>query len=170
MQTSQDSGFWSELNPEEGGGPLCDEQRAHLLDHLSWCAECREKAASAGSVATIVRKTPLSRARSLAIRDRLMERARSERPDRRPKSGPGAGLRASAGWLVAAGLASLLLTHHSFHRPLALGWVIAGVLGLICFGLILQASYLRSQLRRTRADGPPGGSDPLESFRDGSRS
>nr|MBA2670750.1 hypothetical protein [Gemmatimonadota bacterium] len=73
--------------------------------------------------------------------------------------GGGGGLWASAGWLVAAGLATLLFTHHSFHRPLALGWGLSGVLALTCFGLVLYVTYLRSQLNRMRAGGLPDGSD-----------
>ncbi|HEV2148045.1 MAG TPA: hypothetical protein VGR37_11635, partial [Longimicrobiaceae bacterium] len=52
----------------------------------------------------------------------------------------------AAGWLVAAGLASLLLTHHTFHQPLAFGWVVASVLGIALFAIAL---YVAAERRRS---------------------
>jgi anti-sigma factor RsiW len=162
MQTSNSSGCESDISPEGRGLPG-DEQRARLLEHLSCCAECRERAAAAISGTSTLETTPLARSRSRAIRARLLERARNEQGSPRPSGGRRDGWRAGAGWVVAAGLAALLLSHHSFHRPLALGWVIAGVLGLINFGLVLHTTSLRSQLDRLRTCGPTVGSDQSES-------
>lgn len=53
----------------------------------------------------------------------------------------------AAGWLVAAGMASLLLTHHSFHRPLDLGWLAASALGVVALVLGYQVYSLRKRLR-----------------------
>jgi hypothetical protein len=50
--------------------------------------------------------------------------------------------------MVAAGLAGLLLVHHSVHRPIAYGWLAAGVL---TFLVIALGVYVRVQQARLAA-------------------
>jgi hypothetical protein len=66
------------------------------------------------------------------------------------------------GWAVAAGLASLLLTHHSFHAPLSFGWITAAVLGIVVVGLGIYISVLRDRLRTAKdpIDPAPGQHSP----------
>lgn len=47
--------------------------------------------------------------------------------------------------MVAAGLAGILLVHHSVHRPLDHGWLVAGLLVMV---LLAVGIYARMQRRR----------------------
>lgn len=54
--------------------------------------------------------------------------------------------------MVAAGIAVLLLTHHSFHRPLSLAPLVAAALAVALFGaaLVIMAERRRSAVLRER--------------------
>jgi hypothetical protein len=54
------------------------------------------------------------------------------------------------GWMVAAGLAGLLLVHHSVHRPVDYGWLIAGILTLLVLALAVYALKQRARLTALR--------------------
>jgi hypothetical protein len=133
---------------------LAGLEREALRTHVEECAEC---AGMLGEVCSAVgllcpaSPRPMDPARSEQVRARLLARAREDAhrraAARQAESAARArpGVLGAAGWLTAAGLASLLLTHHAFHRPLALGWLAAAGLGIALFG---AAAYIFIQRRR----------------------
>ena len=84
-----------------------------------------------------------------AVRQRLLLRARAE-ADAGPGSRGGFWNSADrwAGWAVAAGFAGTILVHHSFHRPVDYGWLVAGALMIVLVGV---AVYARVHARRAAA-------------------
>lgn len=121
------------------------EQRA-LLDHVGECSPC--SVALAG-IEISQAGQGLDPVRSAEIRSRLLERAANDRRIESGASNPR--LPAGAGWLAAAGLASLLLTHHAFHEPLRYGWVAAAIIAVIAVGIGVYAVSLRRQLNEMRS-------------------
>lgn len=129
---------------------LSGPERDALLAHLRECGEC---AASFSRVQDAVLAAlylppprPMDATRQEEARARLLARAAGDgAAPSRARRLPLAGF--AGGWLVAAGLATLLLTHHSFHRPLGYGWVMAAFLGAALFGAVL---YLLVERRRYR--------------------
>jgi Putative zinc-finger len=124
---------------------------ARLTAHLQDCTDCTRlldvyREVVAGLAGTLPEQ-PFHPARSERLRGRLLARTGripiAEVPERRRRS-PAAADR-WIGWVVAAGLAGVLMVHHSFHRPVAYGWLAAGVLMLLLLGL---GVYVRIQ--RTR--------------------
>ncbi len=164
---------------------LVPEERRGLVDHLEVCGSCARELsglrAAAASLAFLPPEIPMESARSQRVRARLLERARNDvmaggskaaagsTPSDDAQIVPRAGRRrldisGMVGWAVAAGLASLLLTHHTFHRPLEIGWIAASVLGITLAVLGIYVAVLRNRLRRLdgrvpRSDGlaPPAG-------------
>jgi anti-sigma factor RsiW len=133
-----------------------DELR-RVLDHTRGCPECLRRLAehqeSVARLALRLPARPMDAARAAGIRDRLLNRARrnSSRPAPRDPSRArvAAGtLRWWSGLACAAGLAGLLLIHHSVHRPLDYGWLAAGVLAVT---LAVLALYVRKQATRHAA-------------------
>jgi hypothetical protein len=127
-----------------------------LLAHVQACGECSRGLAEVQDALLAVLYLPPPRSldaeRSETLRERLLGRAAGAAPapapalaavppPRRPLELIGAG-----GWLVAAGLATMLLTHHSFHRPLQFGWIVASALGAALLGAAL---YLLGERRRS---------------------
>jgi anti-sigma factor RsiW len=115
--------------------------------HAGTCAECagllREYREVATSLSLAVPGQPLDPGRSAATRARLLARlGASRRPSSRAHR---FGADRWSGWLVAAGLAGVLLIHHGIHRPLGNGWIAAGVLLLL---LLVVIVYARVQRRR----------------------
>jgi hypothetical protein len=118
-----------------------------VMAHAGTCSECagllRDYREVAGSLSLAAPAQQLDPGRSAAIRERLLTRAE--------KAGTpiSAARRLQAdrwsGWLVAAGLAGVLLIHHGSHRPLGNGWIAAGVLMLLLVAVVL---YARVQRRR----------------------
>jgi hypothetical protein len=170
---------WAELLAASRSGALAEEERTQLLDHIVGCGRCQRAlfaVGGEGSLASLVSDRAMPEPASARIRGRLLARAAAER--RGGVAAAVARVRATpvAGWLVAAGLASLLLLHHGFHRPLGLGWPVASVLGVLSFVLLVQlllerrrASDLRGRLvslerelrrARSRDDGPPEHAPP----------
>jgi anti-sigma factor RsiW len=135
----------------EALGALDAPERAALLVHLAECRACAEEVAelreAAGALVHAAPIVALDPARAERIRSRLLARAAAERRPA-PRSGWGRRVSSGLGWATAAGLATLLLTHHSFHRPLDLGWVAAAVLGVLLF---VVGSYAAAQRRELRA-------------------
>jgi len=128
---------------------LSGPERAELLAHLGECDACTAELAELRGLAVAlddaVPPARLDPERSARMRARLVERAAADAGSRvlplrppRPRRVPG-WVTAGSGWLVAAGLAALLLTHHSFHRPLSMGWVVAAALGIALFSLGVYA-------------------------------
>lgn len=133
----------------EALGALAGPEREALLAHLERCGACRERLEelreAVGALAYAAPPAHLDPERSARIRARLLARARRGGG----RSGIGR-ITAASGWLVAAGLAALLLTHHSFHRPLSLGWVAAAVLGIVLFLVGLYAVAQRREVSALR--------------------
>jgi anti-sigma factor RsiW len=140
------------------------EDLGRVLAHAGECAECARRLAEyRGAVATLALALPSQPMRPVRLgqlRERLLARARNNPPasTTERKSAPRtrarwAGVDRWAGWAVAAGLAGVLLVHHGFHRPLAYGWVVAGMLtvALVAFGVYAmvlrgRASALQDRL------------------------
>ena len=133
-------------------GTLPPEESAAIDRHLESCPDCAaeigELRDAAALLASVAPPRRMEAATATRIRVRLLDRAAAERlaPPRHPAFSRPSTLRIGAwsGWLVAAGLASLLLTHHSFHRPIAGGWLVAGMLAA---ALILLTAYALRQRR-----------------------
>ena len=132
--------------------------------HLPTCKECTRLLDQYRDVSAtlplLLPDRPVDPDRSAALRTRLLARARGEHqgtPQPEQGLGPQLGARTNprtnrwtawTGWLVAAGLAGLLLAHHSVHRPVNYGWLTAGVLTFLVIGLGI---YVRVQRARTAA-------------------
>ena len=126
-------------------GTLDDTELRWVVTHTGDCPDCagafQEYRDAAASLALVLPAARLDPARSARMKSRLMARVRLQK---------GGGIRPAwrAGWvgsLVAAGLAGLLLVHHSVHRPLDYGWLAAGILTL---ALVAVGVYARAQRRR----------------------
>ena len=143
---------------------LESSDRQRVLEHLPDCPECTRLLAEYRDVSAalplLVPDRLLDADRSDALRSRLMTRVRGESnsaaeppkttaqsPVTRPTFTP-AKWTGWLGWAVAAGLAGLLLVHHSVHRPVAYGWLAAGVL---TFLVIALGVYVRIQQARLAA-------------------
>ncbi len=124
-----------------------------LLAHAQSCAECSRALAGVQDALLAALYLPpprsLDAGRSDEVRERLLGRAAGAAPARSVAPAPRRPLAlvgGAGGWLVAAGLATILLTHHSFHRPLQFGWIVASALGAALFGAAL---YLLGERRRS---------------------
>jgi hypothetical protein len=135
---------------------LDGEELGPLLAHARECAECGrlldEYRAVVAGLAQELPLRALDTPTSIRLKHRLLARSGSN-PRRKLQRTPRAPspLRAVdrwAGWGVAAGLSGILLLHHGFHRPLAYGWIVAGVLAL---ALVVFAVYAVAQQRRVAA-------------------
>lgn len=137
-----------ELLPAAALEILEGEDLGRVLAHAGECAECARRLDEyRGAVATLalaLPSQPMPPVRSGQLRERLLARARNNPPPSaterkrvvRARSRWG-GVDRWTGWAVAAGLAGVLLVHHGFHRPLAYGWVVAGLatIALVAFGV-----------------------------------
>jgi hypothetical protein len=125
-----------------------------LLAHVRSCAECSRGLAGVQDALLAVLYLPPPRSldaeRSETVRRRVLGRVAAAAPAHAPVPSPPPrrplALVGAGGWLVAAGLATMLLTHHSFHRPLQFGWIVASALGSALLGAAL---YLRGERRRS---------------------
>jgi len=132
-----------------------------VMAHIRECAECAtllpEYRDAAAVLPLQLPARPMDAQRAGTVRARLLARARKEQviPITRKPSWM---VYQSSGWLVAAGLTGLLLVHHSVHRPLAYGWLAAGLLVVALLGLGI---YSRGQRRRiAELEDRLGGSGP----------
>ena len=156
---------WAELLPAAALDLLEDDELHRVEAHTRECTECsrllpayRDAAASIGMG---LPADSLDRGRSQLIRARLLARAGSrEQP---LKAGTPLRRGSSArrvpswtGWAVAAGLAGVLLVHHGFHRPLAYGWVVAGLLAIILVGVVVYALAQRARVAELEGSGRSG--------------
>jgi hypothetical protein len=129
---------------------------ASVLAHAGDCAECTQLLAAqrevvAGLTSTLPEQ-PLSAVRSERVRARLVARVGNRREPGQTSVSTGKRIRDAAwgwgGWAVAAGMAGILMVHHSIHRPVAYGWLAAGLLMLVAIGLAVS---FRIQQRRLSA-------------------
>jgi anti-sigma factor RsiW len=144
-----------ELLPAAALEILEGEELGRVLAHTRECPECARLLEGYRAVAAALTlelpHQPLDPGRSARLRDRLLIRARNEpTPTDRNRSAARAGSRWGgadrwAGWAVAAGMVGVLLTHHGFHRPLAYGWIVAG---LAVIALVGSGVYALVQRRR----------------------
>jgi anti-sigma factor RsiW len=123
-----------------------------VLSHASTCAECSQRLEEYREViAAMVLQLPgrsMDPSRSAGIRGRLLDRTRGVGSGR-PFSRSGRW----TGWAaVAASFAGALLIHHAVHRPLAYGWLVAGILLLILVGLALHLRAQRSRISMLRSE------------------
>jgi hypothetical protein len=146
-----------ELIPGAALEILEGEELARVLAHVRDCTECArlldEHRAAVGTLALDLPAEPLAAERSVRLKSRLLERARSQPADGLSVERNRAPSRLRtvdrwAGWAVAAGLAGVLLIHHGFHRPVEYGWVLAGVLAIVLVGF---GGYAGLQRRRVAA-------------------
>ena len=130
------------------------DELVQVTIHVRECTGCAGLLASyrevvAGLGASLPEQ-PLPPARSAKLRARLLARTGTG-PEPEPaavtRRGPGPAYR-WAGWAVAAGLVGILAVHHSIHRPVAYGWLAAGVLALV---VIVLAGYVWIQHGRMTA-------------------
>jgi hypothetical protein len=146
MTQGQEHEEMQELLPAAALEILEGAELERLLVHLGECAECtgllREYRDVGASLAISAPPRGMDPSRSAALRKRLMARVQTDggrRAARVPR------VDRWAGWLVAAGLAGVLLLHHSVHRTVDYGWLVAGIL---TFGLVGLGAYARTQQRR----------------------
>jgi hypothetical protein len=146
---------WAELLPAAALDLLEGDELHRVEAHTRECTECsrllQDYRDAAASIGMGLPSDPLDRDRSQLMRAELLARAGSLEP--RLKSGPrpwarfvAARVPAWSGWAVAAGLAGVLLVHHGFHRPVAYGWVVAGVLAIILVGVGVYALAQRARV------------------------
>jgi anti-sigma-K factor RskA len=129
------------------------EELLEVAAHVQQCARCAALLESyrevVAGLATRLPEQEFPSDRSGRVRDRLLARVAGA-------SAAGAGLISPrhrstgwvsrwGGWAVAAGMAGVLVVHHAVHRPVAYGWLVAGVLVLLLVGLML---YTRAQKER----------------------
>ncbi len=130
MNLAPDHAELQEMLPEAALEMLDPAEGERVLAHVRDCAECamllRQYRDAAAALALQLPARPMGPERSSAVRARLLARARSDRaiPITRKASSM---IYQWSGWMVAAGLAGILLVHHSVHRPLDYGWLAAGV-------------------------------------------
>ncbi len=125
-----------------------------VLAHAGVCAECGQlldgyRQVTAALSLQLPPAGQLDPDRSAILRARLLAKARGDRRAVLPTPRRAATLIYQwSGWMVAAGLASVLLVHHSVHRPLDYGWLATGALLAI---LIAVGIYARVQRGRAAA-------------------
>jgi anti-sigma factor RsiW len=144
MSASPEHRELTELIPSAALEILDPVELDRVLAHVETCAECRSRLADYREVVALLalRLPPreMDSRRSAGLRARLLVRARPE-----SRSQALSLTNRWAGWLVAAGLAGVLLVHHSLPRPLAYGWLVAG---LATMALVVLGAYARIQRAR----------------------
>jgi anti-sigma factor RsiW len=126
--------------------------------HIRGCAECaallEEYRDAATALALDLPPARMDTARSAALRSRLLARAKAT-PSRVTRKASSMVYQWS-GWMVAAGLASILLVHHSVHRPLDYGWLAAAFLGVVLLAVGIYAWVLRGRVVELEDAGSTG--------------
>ncbi|HEY8196837.1 MAG TPA: zf-HC2 domain-containing protein [Gemmatimonadales bacterium] len=117
-----------------------------LQAHMAGCPGCmqllRQYRDAAAGLALQVPARSMDPARSAAIRNRLLARVRAGQETQTTRAPR---VDRWLGWMVAAGLAGILLVHHSVHQTVNYGWLLAGVLTFVLIGV---GVYARKQHRR----------------------
>ena len=128
-----------------------------VLAHARSCADCGPLLEEYREVtAALSLKLPeaslLDPDRSAVLRARLLAKARGNR--RAVLPGPRRAVTLIyrwSGWMVAASLASVLLVHHSVHRPLDYGWLATGALLAILIAVGIYAHVQRGRAAALQA-------------------
>jgi anti-sigma factor RsiW len=117
--------------------------------HIGECAECaallEQYREAAAALSLELPPVPMERVRSDALRARLLARA-GAKPGNQVTRKASAMIYRWSGWMVAAGLAGILLIHHSVHRPLDHGWLAAGILVIVLLAVGVYAGVQRSRV------------------------
>jgi anti-sigma factor RsiW len=152
-----------QMLPAAALGSLEPEEHDIVLAHVGECQECtrmlEEYRNVTGWLALHLSPQRRDPARAALVRTRLLARTRQHpnlgtakpRADTRGLHRRFRALAAAerwSGWMVAAGLAALLVNHHAIHRPLDYGWIVAGVLAV---ALVILGLYAGVQRRRVSA-------------------
>jgi hypothetical protein len=121
-----------------------EQVRAHVRE----CADCAtllgQYRHAASALALQLPPAPMDPSRSDALRARLLARAKATPNTVTRKAG--SMIYQWSGWMVAAGLAGILLVHHSVHRPLDHGWLVAGLLVMVLLGVGIYAWVQRRRV------------------------
>jgi anti-sigma factor RsiW len=130
------------------------DELLEVAAHVRECTRCAALLESyrevAAGVASRLPEQALAPDRSARVRARLLARvARGEIegadaaiPRRRSASW----VARWGGWAVAAGMAGVLVVHHAIHRPVAYGWLVAGVLILLVLALLVYSGAQRDRI------------------------
>ena len=141
---------------------LVPAEMEQVQAHVRRCAECaallEEYREAATAIALQLPQASMDAARSDALRYRLLKRAGStpRNPVTRKASSM---IHQWSGWMVAAGLAGILLVHHSVHRPLDYGWLAAAFLGVVLLAVGIYAWVQRTRLTELERQGGAAGQE-----------
>jgi hypothetical protein len=119
---------------------------AYVRDHPECAKLLQEYRDAAANLSLGIPHRQLDPLRARALRSRLIARAQTSAPTRSRSREATSLIYRWSGWMVAAGLAGVLLVHHSVHRPLDHGWLAAGGLVVIVLGLGIYARAQRSRV------------------------
>lgn len=154
MKAALDHTELQDLLPAAALESLDNGELQLVLAHSKNCVECarlleeyREVVASL--TLQLPKVQPWGPTRSGLLRARLLQRVRA---DKRSRAVGGQSFRADRwiGWMVAAGLAGVLLVHHSVHRPVDYGWLAAGVFAIVLVALGIYARIQRGRVSALR--------------------
>ncbi len=160
MSPTPDHAELQEMLPAAAMEMLDPTEAELVLGHVRDCEECagllQQYRDAAAAIALQLPARPMSSERASAIRTGLLARARSDRvtPITRKASSM---VYQWSGWMVAAGLAGILLVHHSIHRPLHYGWLVAAALGVVVLALGVYAWVQRNRVMELEGDRRTGG-------------
>ncbi len=169
MSLTQSHEELQQMLPAAALGILDPADLAQVLGHVRECQECvrllQEYREVAAALSLQLPRRQLDPGRGGAVRARLLARASGPTRIRDDRAAERRARRLRvdqwSGWAVAAGLAGLLLIHHSVHRPLDYGWLATGVLAVVLIGLAIYARVQRSRVSaledRLGGPGPHGG-------------
>lgn len=121
-----------------------------VLAHAGSCAQCGKlldeyRQVTAALALGLPQAGQLDSDRSTVLRARLLARAQGDRRSVVPPRRAARLIYQWSGWMVAAGLASVLLVHHSVHRPLDYGWLATGALLAILIAVGIYAWVQRGR-------------------------
>ncbi len=177
MNTSPNHAGVPEMLPAAALEILDQSELGHVLRHVEGCEDCaqalQEYRDVTAELGLALPPQPMEPLRAAWVRGRLLARVRKDglargaetesevigaRPDfKRLIAGRW------TGWSVAAGLAGVLLMHHSVHRPLDYGWLVAGALtvALVLLGIYagLQRGRFLALRKRVATDLLRGGEE-----------
>ncbi len=149
-----------ELLPAAALEMLEPAESERVLAHIRECSSCavllRQYRDAAAVLPRQLPSRPMSSERTSAVRARLLARATADRaiPVTRKASSM---IYQWSGWMVAAGLAGILLVHHSIHRPLDYGWLVAAALGVVVLALGVYGWVQRNRVVELERDGAEAG-------------
>ena len=130
-------------------GILNSAEMDQIRAHIRGCPECatllEEYRDTTTALALQLPHTQMEAGRSDALRARLLAHARSK-PRNQVTRKASSMIYQWSGWMVAAGLAGILLVHHSVHRPLDYGWLAAAFLGVVLLAVGVYARVQRNRL------------------------